>query len=143
MIQFFCVMSVIQFYKLRLLVIQILYLKLKCSYPHCFLWSKSKIFFDQEKNILKIKTFYLFWLFMSLFEKEKVVLMFWSIKFSILLIIMNQLQTMQSALQDAHNWMSVRLAVGAALIVGSAIFYFAYWFAMLRREDKKAYIYMN
>jgi CDP-diglyceride synthetase len=36
----------------------------------------------------------------------------------------------------------VRLAVGAALIIGSAIFYIAYWFAMFCK-DKKAYIYMS
>jgi hypothetical protein len=50
---------------------------------------------------------------------------------------------MSGTQEDALNWISVRLAVGAALIIGSAVFYAAYWLTMFRTEDKKAYIYMN
>ncbi len=39
--------------------------------------------------------------------------------------------------------MSVRLAVSAALIIGSITFYVGYWIAMFKKDDKKAYIYMN
>lgn len=39
--------------------------------------------------------------------------------------------------------MSVRLAVSAALIAGSIVFYLAYWIAMFRKQDKKSYIYIN
>lgn len=31
------------------------------------------------------------------------------------------------------DWMNVRLAIAAALIIGSFIFYVGYWFAMWRR----------
>ena len=41
------------------------------------------------------------------------------------------------------DWMNVRLAIAAALIIGSFIFYVGYWFAMWRREGKKSHIYMN
>ena len=59
------------------------------------------------------------------------------------LIIINQESIMSGTQEDALNWISVRLAVGAALIIGSAVFYAAYWLTMFRTEDKKAYIYMN
>lgn len=42
-----------------------------------------------------------------------------------------------------QNWISIRLAVSSALIIGSFIFYFGYWVAMWAKEQKKAYIYMN
>lgn len=48
-----------------------------------------------------------------------------------------------SAQEEAQKWMSVRLAVSAALIIGSSVFYVAYWIAMFRKEDKKSYIYIN
>lgn len=35
--------------------------------------------------------------------------------------------------QDAENWISVRQAVSAALIIGSGVFYLSYWFAMFRK----------
>ena len=35
------------------------------------------------------------------------------------------------------------MAVSAALIIGSAVFYLAYWVAMFRKQDKKSYIYIN
>jgi hypothetical protein len=37
----------------------------------------------------------------------------------------------------------VRLAVAAALIIGSAIFYFAYWLSMFNKQDNRSYIYMS
>lgn len=42
-----------------------------------------------------------------------------------------------------NQWMNIRLAIAAALIIGTMFFYFGYWFAMWRREGKKSYIYMN
>ena len=42
-----------------------------------------------------------------------------------------------------HDWINVRLAVASALIIGSMIFYFSYWFAMWTKDGKKAYIFMN
>lgn len=39
--------------------------------------------------------------------------------------------------------MGVRLAVSAALIIGSLVFYVGYWIAMFKKEDKKSCIYMN
>jgi cbb3-type cytochrome oxidase subunit 3 len=39
--------------------------------------------------------------------------------------------------------MNVRLAVGSALIIGTAVFYIAYWFSMFQTQNKKAYMYMN
>jgi len=35
------------------------------------------------------------------------------------------------------------VAVGAALIIGTAVFYLAYWFTLLKKDNKKSYIYMN
>jgi cbb3-type cytochrome oxidase subunit 3 len=43
---------------------------------------------------------------------------------------------------EVQNWISVRLAVGSALLIGSALFYIAYWYTMFSK-DKKAYIYMS
>lgn len=45
--------------------------------------------------------------------------------------------------QDAKNWISVREAVSAALIIGSGVFYLSYWFAMFRKQGRRSYIYMN
>lgn len=39
--------------------------------------------------------------------------------------------------------MSIRLAVASAMVIGSILFYLCYWFAMWRKEGKKAYIFMN
>ena len=47
------------------------------------------------------------------------------------------------ATEAESMWVSIRLAVGAAVIIGSMIFYFCYWFAMWRKEGKNAYIHMN
>lgn len=47
------------------------------------------------------------------------------------------------ATEGEQMWMSVRLAVGAAMIIGSMVFYFSFWFAMWRKEGKNAYIHMN
>lgn len=47
-----------------------------------------------------------------------------------------------SYLSEVQNWINLRLAVGSALIIGSALFYIAYWYTMFSK-DKKAYIYMN
>jgi hypothetical protein len=47
-----------------------------------------------------------------------------------------------SVQDDIQKWLSVRLAVSSALIIGSAIFYIAYWYTMFSK-DKKSYIYMN
>lgn len=43
---------------------------------------------------------------------------------------------------DIQKWLSTRLAVSSALIIGSAIFYITYWYTMFSK-DKKSYIYMN
>lgn len=48
-----------------------------------------------------------------------------------------------TAQEEAQKWISVRLAVSAALIIGSAGFYLVYWIAMFRKQEKKSYIYIN
>ena len=45
--------------------------------------------------------------------------------------------------EEAQKWISVRLAVSSALIIGSIVFYLVSWIAMFRKDNKKSYIYIN
>lgn len=45
--------------------------------------------------------------------------------------------------EQAQKWISVRLAVSAALITGSIVFYLASWIVMFKKDNKKSYIYIN
>jgi hypothetical protein len=42
-----------------------------------------------------------------------------------------------------QKWISVRIAVSAALIIGSFVFFIAYWISMFKQTDTKSYIYMS
>jgi ABC-type multidrug transport system permease subunit len=40
-------------------------------------------------------------------------------------------------------WLNVRLAVSAALIIGSLVFFLARWYSMFKREENRSYMYMS
>ena len=42
-----------------------------------------------------------------------------------------------------NDWISIRLAVASAMIIGSIVFYVAYWYAMWFKASRKAHMFMN